>query len=182
MGCGKTLQAIALLSCYLHEDPVLVVCPASLRPMWLQELDKWLDTHTSTGRGPVATVPVASVSAHPTCKIHQRLVELRGIFGQFDAWHDPRDRGTATATGNGPAASLLASSQGSCGVPPEARTIESSSITVISYEMLKRLPEMATDSRWRWGLVILDEAHEHMRTPTNQVTIILSFWSESFFC
>lgn len=39
---GKTLQAIALASCYREEWPLLVVCPASLRLVWAEELEKWL--------------------------------------------------------------------------------------------------------------------------------------------
>eukprot|EP00803_Ostreobium_quekettii_P008937 evm.model.scf_153.2 EVM.evm.TU.scf_153.2 scf_153:8261-20215(-) len=42
MGVGKTLQAIALTSCYKDEWPLLVVAPASLRLVWAEELEKWL--------------------------------------------------------------------------------------------------------------------------------------------
>eukprot|EP00884_Botryococcus_braunii_P002065 jgi/Botrbrau1/1185/Bobra.0162s0066.1 len=45
MGVGKTLQAIALVSCYMEEWPVLVVAPASLRLIWAEELEKWLPCH-----------------------------------------------------------------------------------------------------------------------------------------
>jgi hypothetical protein len=42
-GVGKTVQAIALASCYMHEwSPLLVICPASLRLLWCEELEKWL--------------------------------------------------------------------------------------------------------------------------------------------
>ena len=39
-------------------------------------------------------------------------------------------------------------------------------ITVTSYRMLANLPEMSTE--WRWGTVILDEAHEKLRTPVTR--------------
>ncbi|KAH9318525.1 hypothetical protein KI387_020294, partial [Taxus chinensis] len=42
MGVGKTIQAIAIASCYMHEGPVLVVCPASMRCTWAEELEWWL--------------------------------------------------------------------------------------------------------------------------------------------
>ncbi|KAK9812930.1 hypothetical protein WJX72_005929 [[Myrmecia] bisecta] len=42
MGVGKTVQAIALSSCYQDEWPMLVIVPASLRLVWAEELEKWL--------------------------------------------------------------------------------------------------------------------------------------------
>lgn len=42
MGVGKTVQAIAIASCYIDEGPILVVCPASMRFTWAEELERWL--------------------------------------------------------------------------------------------------------------------------------------------
>eukprot|EP01018_Ginkgo_biloba_P023300 Gb_30392 [translate_table: standard] len=42
MGVGKTIQAIAIASCYMHEGSILVVCPASMRFTWAEELERWL--------------------------------------------------------------------------------------------------------------------------------------------
>ena len=42
MGLGKSIQAIALSSCYKSEGPLLVVCPASVRLVWAEELERWL--------------------------------------------------------------------------------------------------------------------------------------------
>ncbi|MED6194350.1 hypothetical protein PIB30_027738 [Stylosanthes scabra] len=42
MGLGKTLQAIAIAGCFMHEGPILVVCPAVLRFSWAEELERWL--------------------------------------------------------------------------------------------------------------------------------------------
>jgi len=37
------VQAIALAACHMHEwTPLLVVCPASIRLLWCEELEKWL--------------------------------------------------------------------------------------------------------------------------------------------
>ncbi|EAN79681.1 SNF2 DNA repair protein, putative [Trypanosoma equiperdum] len=41
MGVGKTLQAIGTLAA-LNAFPALIVCPAALRHMWADELEKWL--------------------------------------------------------------------------------------------------------------------------------------------
>lgn len=42
-GVGKTVQAIALAACHMHEwTPLLVICPASIRLLWCEELEKWL--------------------------------------------------------------------------------------------------------------------------------------------
>ena len=42
MGVGKTIQAIAMATCYESEWPLLVVVPASLRLMWVEELERWI--------------------------------------------------------------------------------------------------------------------------------------------
>ena len=42
MGVGKTVQAIALASCYEDSWPLIIVVPASLRLSWANELEKWL--------------------------------------------------------------------------------------------------------------------------------------------
>lgn len=42
VGVGKTLQALALAAAYSHEGPILVICPASLRYMWAEQVEKWL--------------------------------------------------------------------------------------------------------------------------------------------
>nr|CCD15802.1 unnamed protein product [Trypanosoma congolense IL3000] len=41
MGVGKTLQAIGTLAA-VKAYPALIVCPAALRHMWVEELEKWL--------------------------------------------------------------------------------------------------------------------------------------------
>ncbi|GAX84585.1 hypothetical protein CEUSTIGMA_g12006.t1 [Chlamydomonas eustigma] len=42
MGVGKTVQGIALATCYQEEWPLLIIVPASLRLMWAEEIEKWL--------------------------------------------------------------------------------------------------------------------------------------------
>ena len=41
-GLGKTIQAIGYLNCRPEVDNVLVVCTASMKLTWKQEMDKWL--------------------------------------------------------------------------------------------------------------------------------------------
>lgn len=41
MGVGKTIQAIAAASAYIEEWPLLVICPASIKLIWRDELIKW---------------------------------------------------------------------------------------------------------------------------------------------
>ena len=42
MGVGKTLQALAIAAAYRPEWPALVICPASLRLVWVEEVERWL--------------------------------------------------------------------------------------------------------------------------------------------
>ena len=42
MGVGKSVQGIALASCYQAEWPLLVIAPASLRLMWAEEIERWM--------------------------------------------------------------------------------------------------------------------------------------------
>ena len=50
MGVGKSVQAIAVMSWYSEDWPVLIVCPSSLRLNWKTEILKWcaLQPHTDT--------------------------------------------------------------------------------------------------------------------------------------
>jgi SNF2 family DNA or RNA helicase len=51
-------QAIAIASCYREEGSLLVVCPASMRNVWADELERWLpylsplDVHLGTFLSP----------------------------------------------------------------------------------------------------------------------------------
>lgn len=42
MGTGKTLQALAIMSCYREDWPLLIVVPASLRLVWAENVEQWL--------------------------------------------------------------------------------------------------------------------------------------------
>ena len=42
MGVGKTIQALAIGAAYLHEGPLLIIAPASLRLTWARECERWI--------------------------------------------------------------------------------------------------------------------------------------------
>lgn len=42
MGLGKTVQAIALVARFSSDSPALIVCPASMRSSWIDELERWM--------------------------------------------------------------------------------------------------------------------------------------------
>eukprot|EP00466_Bigelowiella_natans_P012004 jgi/Bigna1/85916/estExt_fgenesh1_pg.C_70017 len=42
MGLGKTLEALAVASIYKSDWPLLIVCPASVRKTWAEQLETWL--------------------------------------------------------------------------------------------------------------------------------------------
>jgi len=42
MGLGKTVQALALMACYRPDWPCLVLCPATLRDTWAEQVQRWL--------------------------------------------------------------------------------------------------------------------------------------------
>lgn len=41
MGVGKTIQAIGITMCFRHELPALIICPASIKMNWKEEICKW---------------------------------------------------------------------------------------------------------------------------------------------
>jgi len=49
MGLGKTIQAIGVINLDPSVKTVLVICPASLRPNWRREMNKWLTRKFSIG-------------------------------------------------------------------------------------------------------------------------------------
>eukprot|EP00747_Dinoflagellata_sp_TGD_P023844 gnl/TRDRNA2_/TRDRNA2_130120_c0_seq2.p1 gnl/TRDRNA2_/TRDRNA2_130120_c0~~gnl/TRDRNA2_/TRDRNA2_130120_c0_seq2.p1 ORF type:complete len:678 (+),score=124.59 gnl/TRDRNA2_/TRDRNA2_130120_c0_seq2:46-2034(+) len=42
MGLGKTLQALAIVSQYVDEWPVLVLCPSTLKWVWKEQVEQWI--------------------------------------------------------------------------------------------------------------------------------------------
>lgn len=42
MGAGKSVQALALASCYIEEWPLLIIAPAAMRMVWAEQIEIWL--------------------------------------------------------------------------------------------------------------------------------------------
>lgn len=42
MGVGKSVQALAIATCYRDQWPLLVVAPAALRLVWVEQIEVWL--------------------------------------------------------------------------------------------------------------------------------------------
>jgi SWI/SNF-related matrix-associated actin-dependent regulator 1 of chromatin subfamily A len=65
MGLGKTAQAIAWMFYHKNPLPVLVVCPATLKSNWRNEINRWTGNHYSvsilTGRTPNAKLPKSDI-------------------------------------------------------------------------------------------------------------------------
>ena len=56
MGLGKTVQALALMSCYEEDWPCLILVPTSLRDAWHEALRRWLNVR------PALIASIGSVS------------------------------------------------------------------------------------------------------------------------
>lgn len=48
MGLGKTVTALAIMTLYMREWPLLVLCPASLRYTWPSEIEKFIPSLSSS--------------------------------------------------------------------------------------------------------------------------------------
>ena len=93
MGCGKTLQAIALIEHYQRFWPVLVLVPVSLASQWNLELRRWLPRALVKDKEIVViskkvTVPEVGVSklirpCHCQCVIRTYSLETPASFLDF---------------------------------------------------------------------------------------------------
>ena len=117
VGVGKTLQAIALAACAMGEwAPLLVICPASIRLLWAEELEKWLpqlrpgDVHLITGhadwRPEVFRPGVAAPAAAPAPDADPRRMSQPARLSQAAVieFEDDSDAAAATESGGESAA------------------------------------------------------------------------------
>ncbi|CAK0901861.1 unnamed protein product [Prorocentrum cordatum] len=124
MGCGKTPQALAVLAAY-EEWPVLVVCPASMRLAWAEEMERWLpellrprNIHViftsndmlpqSRQPGSLGEVRVCIVSLTMARLLHENLSERRWTLAVVDESHSLRFAGGRPCTSTRACLALLA--------------------------------------------------------------------------
>ena len=115
MGLGKTIQAIAIAAAYLKDHlvdggpPTLVVVPAVVRAMWVNELEKWLDgldgdcgsASSDSGDSAAAAAAGAAIGTPPSpspSSKERRRVRVRSIRSQYDAYLDSAQRDAITVT------------------------------------------------------------------------------------
>ena len=197
-GVGKTVQAIALAACHMHEwTPLLVVCPASIRLLWCEELEKWLpslrpcDITVVQGNadwgteGRLAERAPSAADAAPAAPDGSAA----DATGTPDAEAEPRcgaeaeERGTKGKRGRRLSIVDFQPSQGASqgGEPGEARP----RVVVTSYHMAANLScRRCTKAGDTWGrhqcpgyphclaagefpFVIVDESH-HLRTAAGR--------------
>ncbi|KAH7280039.1 hypothetical protein KP509_37G049700 [Ceratopteris richardii] len=101
MGVGKTIQAISLAACYAKEGSILIVCPASLRLMWAEELERWLpfllpaDVHLVFGRKTripdgAKTPKVVVISYTMLCRLKKQMMMHKWALLIVDESHTLR--------------------------------------------------------------------------------------------
>jgi SWI/SNF-related matrix-associated actin-dependent regulator of chromatin subfamily A-like protein 1 len=69
MGLGKTIQAIALINSYATRPNILVICPALVRGVWVDELKQWLYNpytiiRAESGYLPLVRVPSITIISY----------------------------------------------------------------------------------------------------------------------
>ena len=114
MGLGKSIQAIALSCCYRSEGPLLVVCPASLRLVWAEELERWVpglrpkDIHVIFNSGTALPessgdsngVPLVTITSyHMLANLRKRMEKVKWGFVVADESHCIRATDLNPATG-----------------------------------------------------------------------------------
>eukprot|EP01025_Chloroclados_australasicus_P045835 TRINITY_DN5044_c0_g2_i3.p1 TRINITY_DN5044_c0_g2~~TRINITY_DN5044_c0_g2_i3.p1 ORF type:complete len:882 (-),score=96.13 TRINITY_DN5044_c0_g2_i3:228-2489(-) len=81
MGLGKTVQALTIMGCYEDDWPLLILCPSSMRLVWLGQMDTWLPQHlrpSETGSKVLVWLisSSADISKVPRLTADQRLVVI----------------------------------------------------------------------------------------------------------
>ena len=166
MGVGKTIQALAIASCFLGDGPALVVCPASMRLTWAREAERWLPdlrpANLVVVNGSADAFAVDDVRRNAEALKKAREEERRG--GDDDA--DGVVGVDAAASVGAPllapteAASCVASLRTQVAASAAARArreAERPRVVVVSFQMAARLQRRLRATRW--GAVVVDESH-----------------------
>jgi len=178
MGVGKSFQAIALAACHAEEwTPLLIICPASIRLLWAEELEKWLPS--------LAPSSVSLIQARADWRPHDTAATPAATAAGPDA--APADPSAASTSAGGVAGEGGAESGGAAAAAPAPQRPR---ILISSYQMLRNLSCKACSSphcpvsvhntrevkdptkcpgfpscmaAGKFGFVIVDESH-HMRS------------------
>lgn len=98
MGLGKTVQALTIACCYRREWPLLVITPASLVATWVDAIQEWLPSISSSsiwamyGSNPKNNIPVFSgliniISYDMAVKYHEDIQEKGFNIAIIDESH-----------------------------------------------------------------------------------------------
>ena len=149
MGVGKTLQALALGSCYLDEGPLLVIAPKSMRLTWARELERWLPDL----RPKNLLVCDSQNQATAPLRLMARAMRIRDELRRSRIDDDGDDVGGSTD-----AIARMEAAQAAREILDQPRVV------VVAYKMCQLLS--AHIRSIRWGAVIVDESHTLRTTPS----------------
>ena len=199
MGVGKTIQALAVASCFLRDGPALVVCPASTRLAWAREAERWLPELTPANlvvvNGSADAFAVDEVRAASESLEKARREEARasrasaGLGGDASGRVESKRETRAPPAGDVNAGdddsrnvdvedeALLRARVATSAARRARREAERPRVVVVSFQMAARLRRRLRATRW--GAVIVDESHA-LRTArrddgdTEQTSAVLS--------
>ena len=169
MGVGKTLQALALGSCYLDEGPLLVIAPKSMRLTWARELERWLPEL----RPKNLLVCDSQNQATAPLRLMARAMRIRDELGRSHT----RARAAFAADGedaleidDGDDEDISVGGEDTDAIARMEATeaarkiLDQPRVVVVAYKMCQLLG--AHIRSIRWGAVIVDESHTLRTTPS----------------
>ena len=171
MGVGKTIQALAIASCFLGDGPALVVCPASMRLTWAREAERWLPdlrpANLVVVNGSADAFAVDDVRRNAEALKKAREEERRGGDGDAEGVVGVDDAASVGAPllapphdDNFKKSSCVASLRTQVAASAAARArreAERPRVVVVSFQMAARLQRRLRATRW--GAVVVDESH-----------------------
>ena len=179
MGVGKTIQALAVGAAYLHEGPLLIIAPASLRLTWARECERWIpelrpknlhvingtsDTKLRGERGDLFASLKATAAARAAYSAGSNGDEPKPTrFQRYDDEIDDDERDDDD--GDDAYFAALATQVATKAMKTAAAAAFAPRVVVASYHMVARLRDKFRSVRW--GAVVVDESHT-LRTTTGR--------------
>uniref|UniRef100_A0A7S3UFA5 Uncharacterized protein n=1 Tax=Picocystis salinarum TaxID=88271 RepID=A0A7S3UFA5_9CHLO len=178
MGVGKTVQAIAMASCFKEEWPLLIVAPASLRLTWADAMERWLpelrpdDIHIV--RGKRDALPHLNRACRPdarasywgeNCSESVQDKSSISIRWRFPGTSEVEDNSLGRS--GDPAMTKLDRSTNLTVEPLKNRDADPSvpkckgfpKVVIASYRTLAMLRKEFVDGDFLFGMMIVDESH-----------------------